>query len=140
LNEKKALPKRLTFGSTVMRAAAIVLLVVTLVSPASSQQEQAPPGELERVEKTLQYATDLKAKLAAMSAELDQFIAELSEQKGALQNKKPAPFGGIADAGPADAARPKAARCAAMTAKGERCTRPAVTGSRYCKQHQVAHQ
>jgi hypothetical protein len=122
-----------------MRVLAIVLLV-TLVRPGLCQQEQAPPGELERVEKTLQYATDLKAKLAAMSAELDQFITELSEQKGALQNKKPAPFGGIADAGPADAARPKAARCAAMTAKGERCTRAAVPGSRYCRQHQVAHQ
>ncbi|MGD0577690.1 MAG: hypothetical protein ABSC08_02055 [Bryobacteraceae bacterium] len=122
-----------------MRALAIVLLL-TLVHPASSQQAQAPPGELERVEKTLQYATDLKAKLAAMSAQLDQFIAELSEQKGALQNKKPAPFGGIADSGPADPAKPKAARCAAMTAKGERCTRPAVAGSRYCRQHQVARQ
>jgi len=122
-----------------MRVLAIILLV-TLVSPGLCQQEPAPPGELERVEKTLQYATDLKTKLAAMSAELDQFIAELSEQKGALQSKKPVLFGGIADAGPADAARPKAARCAAMTAKGERCTRPAVTGSRYCKQHQVAHQ
>ncbi len=126
-----------------MRAMAIILLL-TLVRPASSQQAQAPPGELERVEKTLQYATDLKAKLAAMSAEVDQFIAELSEQKGALQSKKPgpAPFGGIADTGgaAADPARPKAARCAAMTAKGERCTRPAVAGSRYCKQHQVARQ
>jgi len=122
-----------------MRALAIVLLLM-LARPASGQQAQAPPGELERVEKTLQYATDLKAKLAAMSAELDQFIAELSEHKGAIQNAKPAPFGGMADMGPADAARPKAARCAAMTAKGERCTRPAVAGSRYCKQHQVAHQ
>jgi hypothetical protein len=124
-----------------MRALAIVLLLM-LARPATGQQvqAQAPPGELERVEKTLQYATDLKVKLAAMSAELDQFIAELSEHKGAIQNAKPAPFGGLADTGPADAARPKAARCAAMTAKGERCTRPAVAGSRYCKQHQVAHQ
>ena len=124
-----------------MRAWAILLLL-TLVRPALSQQAQAPAGERERIEKTLQYATDLKAKLAAMSAELDQFIAELSEQKGALQNTKPAPFGGIADTGgsAADPARPKAARCAAMTAKGARCTRPAAAGSRYCKQHQVARQ
>ena len=125
-----------------MRVAPIVL-VGLLVCPVRAQQETPPPkapGELERVEKTLQYATGLKARLAAMEAEVDQLIAELSEQKGALQNAKPAPFGGIADSGPADPAKPKATRCAAITAKGERCTRPAAAGSRYCRQHQVAHQ
>jgi len=73
---------------------------------------------------------------------IDQLIAELSEQKGAIQNRKPAPFGGIGEVSgvSADPSRPKAARCGAMTAKGERCTRPAVPGSRYCRQHQTAHQ
>lgn len=124
-----------------MRLAA-VLLLLTLVCPAFAQQPEAKPvpGELERVDQTLQYATSLKAKLAAIEAELDQLIAALSEQKGAIEHAKPAPFGGIVDTGPADSARPKAARCAAITAKGERCTRPAVPGSRYCRQHQVAHQ
>ena len=122
-----------------MRALCIVLLL-TLVCPGQGQDPPKAPGELERVEKTLQYATALKARLAAMEAEVDQLIAELSEQKGAIQSAKPAPFGGIADSGPADPAKPKAARCAAITAKGERCTRSAAPGSRYCRQHQVAHQ
>jgi hypothetical protein len=124
-----------------MRAGTIALLL-TLVLPGLCQEPPPQvPGELERVEKTLQYATELKAKLAAMSAQLDEFIAQLSEQKGAIQGSKPAPFGGISNTGgPADPAKPKAARCAAITAKGERCTRPAMPGSRYCKQHQVAHQ
>lgn len=124
-----------------MRARAIVLLLTLVPAGLCQQPPPAAPGELERVEKTLQYATELKAKLAAMSAQLDEFIAQLSEQKGAIENSKPAAFGGIANTGgAADPAKPKAARCAAMTAKGERCTRPAVPGSRYCRQHQVAHQ
>jgi hypothetical protein len=95
------------------------------------------------VERTLQTLNDLKTKVAAISAQIDQLIAELSEQKGAIQNRKPAAFGGIVEVsggGSADPSKPKAARCGAITAKGERCTRPAVPGSRYCRQHQVAHQ
>ena len=99
-----------------MRAIAIFILLLFAV-PAFSQQAQTPPPELERVERTLQTLTDLKSKVAAIEAQIDQLIAELSEQS-----------------------KPKAARCAAMTAKGERCTRPSVAGSRYCRQHQMAHQ
>jgi hypothetical protein len=124
-----------------MRSVALILLFL-FATPAFPQQAQTPPAELERVEQTLQTLTDLKTKVAAIQAQIDQLIAELSEQKGAVQNRKPAAFGGIADvtAGPGDAAKPKAVRCAAMTSKGERCTRSTVPGSRYCRQHQVAHQ
>ncbi len=127
-----------------MRLVALILLFL-LAAPAFPQQEQAPPAELERVDQTLQTLAELKAKVAAISAEIDQLIAALSEQRGAIQNRKPAAFGGIgllgdSSAGPADVAKPKASRCAAITVKGDRCTRSAVAGSRYCRQHQVAHQ
>ncbi|MGB8260325.1 MAG: hypothetical protein WCE75_08235 [Terracidiphilus sp.] len=124
-----------------MRAIAISILLL-FAAPAFPQQAQTPPPELERVERTLQTLNDLKTKVAAISAQIDQLIAELSEQKGAIQNRKPAPFGGIGEVSgvSADPSRPKAVRCGAITSKGERCTRPAVPGSRYCRQHQVAHQ
>lgn len=124
-----------------MRAIATLVLLL-LATPSFPQQAQTPPPELERVERTLQTLADLKTKVAAIEAQIDQLIAELSEQKGAIQNRKPAAFGGIGDvgSGPADPAKPKAARCAAITAKGERCTRASVSGSRYCRQHQMAHQ
>lgn len=124
-----------------MRATAILVLLL-FAAPAFPQQSPAPAPELERVEHTLQALAELKAKVTAISTEIDQLIAELSEQKGAIQNRKPAAFGGIAEvsASPADPAKPKATRCAAMTAKGERCTRASVPGSRYCRQHQMAHQ
>jgi hypothetical protein len=125
-----------------MRSVALILLFL-FAAPAFPQQAQTPPAELERVEQTLQTLTDLKAKVVVIQSQIDQLIAELSEQKGAVQNRKPAAFGGIAEfsgAGPGDPARPKAVRCAAMTSKGERCTRSTVPGSRYCRQHQVAHQ
>jgi hypothetical protein len=124
-----------------MRATAILVLLLS-AAPAFPQQSQAPGPELERVEHTLQTLADLKTKVTAISAEIDQLIAELSEQKGAIQNRKPAAFGGIPELSPSpgDPAKPKATRCAAMTAKGERCTRAAIPAGRYCRQHQMAHQ
>jgi len=124
-----------------MRATAILILL-SIAAPAFPQQVQTPSPELERVERTLQTLADLKTKVAAIETQIDQLIAELSEQKGAIQNHKPAAFGGIGEvsAGPADPSKPKTARCGAITGKGERCTRPSVVGSRYCRQHQMAHQ
>jgi hypothetical protein len=103
---------------------------------------QTSPPQLERIEKTLQTLTELKAQVSAIQAAIDQLIAELSVEKGAVANAKPAAFGGVSEfsTNPADPARPKPVRCAAMTAKGERCSRAALPGSRYCKQHQTAHQ
>lgn len=124
-----------------MRLVALILLFLFYL-PAFPQQAQAPPAELERVEHSLQTLADLKTKVAAIEAQIDQLIAELSEQKGAIQNRKPVAFGGLSDAGagPADPAKPKSTRCAAITSKGDRCSRPSVPGSRYCRQHQLAHQ
>ena len=124
-----------------MRLVALFLLFLFAL-PAFPQQAQTPPAELERVERTLQTLADLKTKVAAIEAQIDQLVAELSEQKGAIQNHKPPAFGGIGDvtSGPADPAKPKATRCAAMTSKGERCTRASVAGKRYCRQHLLAHQ
>ena len=132
-----------------MRAAARRLLIVctlatVTLAPAQNQGPAAPKPELAQVEKTLQSLNELKAKVAAISTELDQLIAEMSELKGSLATTKgPPAFGGMDGGGSVLVAadgKPKMARCAAITAKGERCTRPAVPGSRYCKQHQVAHQ
>ena len=124
-----------------MRLVALILLVL-LCTPAFPQQAPAPAAELDRVERTLQTLADLKTKVAAIETQIDQLIAELSEQKGAIANRKPAAFGGMSDAGPgtADPAKPKAGRCAAITSKGDRCTRPSVAGGRYCRQHLLAHQ
>ena len=127
-----------------MRLVALILLFL-FAAPAFPQQEQAPPPELERVDQTLQALAELKTKVAAISAEIDQLIAGLSEQRGALQNRKPAAFGGIgligdASAAPTDRVKPKPSRCAAITVKGDRCTRSAAQGSRYCRQHLVARQ
>ncbi len=124
-----------------MRAVVLLMLVLFAIR-AFPRQGQAPSPELERVERALQALSDLKAKVAAIETQLDQMIAELSEQKGAAQNRKPAAFGGMGEvaASPADPSKPKSVRCGAMTAKGERCTRPSVPGSRYCRQHQMAHQ
>jgi uncharacterized small protein (DUF1192 family) len=99
-----------------------------------------PPGELERTAKTLQSLTELKTRVQEIEAEIDRLLKELSEQKGKLE-AQPAPQGkpwsNIADIQPDR--KPVAVRCAAITSKGARCTRPAVEGSRYCKQHQLAH-
>ena len=127
-----------------MRAIAIFVLL-QFAAPAFPQQSQTSAPEIERVERTLQTLADLKVKVAAIEAQIDQLIAELSEQKGAIQTRQPAAFGGIGgigevSSGPADRAKPKTARCGAITGKGERCTRPSVAGSRYCRQHQMAHQ
>ncbi len=125
-----------------MRAISILTLLLYAVPAFPQQQAQSPSPELDHVERTLQTLADLKTKVTAIEAQIDQLIAELSEQKGAIENRKPAAFGGInaGSSGPSDPAKPKAARCAAMTAKGERCTRPTVAGNRYCRQHQMAHQ
>ena len=120
----------------------LILMLCAWDSPGLAQPADAPNAELERVEKTLQALTELKAKLAASEAEVDRLIAELSEQKGAVQTKKPAAaFGGVLESGAsgAEGSKPKAMRCAAITGKGERCTRAAGAGSRYCKQHVLGH-
>lgn len=118
-----------------------VLCVMSCTLPA----QQAAPPELERVTKTLQTLNDLKVKVTALQQQLDDLIQELSIEKGVLANAKPAPFGGVSGVTTStsiasDPPKPKPARCAAITAKGVRCSRAAIPGSRYCMQHQTAHQ
>lgn len=83
----------------------------------------------------------LKERLAEVQRELDELVRTLSEQKGALAAQPPA-FGASSAAAFVDSPdKPKPAiRCAALTKDGARCTRAAVDGARYCKQHALARQ
>ena len=107
----------------------------------------APPaggcaGEAARIEALIGQLTELKSRLAEAEAQVDALLRTLSEQKGAVANppqfdalkQGPEPGGGEPDR------KPAVVRCAAITSSGKRCTRPAAPGSRYCRQHQLAHQ
>jgi hypothetical protein len=117
----------------------LVALVVLSVGAALAVA-QPPPPELERTERLIEELTGLKERVAAIQAELDRLLLDLREHKGALQNP-PAynaitQSSGAAAPASAPAAAKRAAQCAANTSKGDRCTRPAERGSRYCWQHQ----
>ncbi|MEJ5368069.1 MAG: hypothetical protein WHT08_07115 [Bryobacteraceae bacterium] len=114
---------------------------------ASLPLEPASPpggcaGEAARIETLIAQLTELKSRLAETEAQLDALLRTLSEQKGAVAN--PPRFDALQQpAEPAAGApdrKPAVVRCAAITASGNRCTRPAAPGSRYCRQHQLAHQ
>jgi len=117
---------------------AIVLLLFCALLPGG---QNANPGELERTEQLIQQLSALKAKVAAMEQELDAALKLLAEHKGSIQAGPPAynALQNIAADTPADT-RKATSRCAALTGKGARCSRPAIEGSRYCKQHQLANQ
>jgi hypothetical protein len=111
-----------------------LLLVVPLLIVAQSKISP----ELERTDQLIQQLTEMKAKVGAIESQLDTLLTALAEHRGTLVNPKSYnALENLQDA-PADA-RKATARCAALTSKGSRCTRPAVEGSRYCKQHQMAH-
>jgi hypothetical protein len=96
---------------------------------------------MERVDSMIEELTALKKQVGEVEARLDAILRALSEQRGALQ-AKPAAYNAITAAvadSPADK-KPVAVRCAAITSAGSRCSRAAVSGSRYCRQHQLAHQ
>ena len=112
----------------------VLLLVVPLLLVA--QQKVSP--ELERTDSMIQQLTELKAKVAAIETQIDGLLTALSEQRGALASSKTYnALEHVQDVQPD--AKKTAARCAAVTSKGDRCSRPAIEGSRYCKQHQLAH-
>ncbi len=78
-----------------------------------------------------------------MQERLETLLRQLSEQRGALQSRPS--FDALkpqALATPPDQPdrRPPVVRCAAITNSGKRCSRPAVAGSRYCRQHMLANQ
>jgi hypothetical protein len=98
------------------------------------------PAELDRIEKSIQSLTELKTRVQEIETEIDRLLTELSEQKGLLQARPSQPAKGWANIPDIEPDRkPVVGRCAAITSKGGRCTRPAVQGGRYCKQHQIAH-
>lgn len=100
-----------------------------------------PPPELERLDSLVAELVTLKSQTAAIEARIDVILRALSEQRGTLQSKPPA-FNALkmSEADPASDPRKPLVRCAALTSSGKRCTRAALDGSRYCKQHQLAHQ
>jgi hypothetical protein len=96
---------------------------------------------LERLDSLVAELVTLKAQTAAIEARIDVMLRALSEQRGALQSK-PQAFNAlrVTEADPGSDNKKPLVRCAALTSSGKRCTRAAGDGSRYCKQHQLAHQ
>lgn len=116
-----------------------MFLRLFLIAGLLCAQTAPPQGELERTEQIIQALGELKTKVAQIEAEIDVLLKALSEQKGALQNRPAYNALEHIDRPDAPAAKKAPVRCAAYTNKGERCTRPAVSGSRYCRQHQLAN-
>ena len=113
-----------------------LVVVLCLALPA---QQPKPNPELERIDDMIHQLTEMKAKVSAMETQLDSLLRALSEQKGALQ-QKPQSYNALAHVESTDPeGGPPKVRCAALTAQGKRCTRPAKTGSRYCGQHELVH-
>lgn len=116
----------------------VLLMTVTLCIPA-----QAPPPapEVERLDGLIEELTTLKGQVSQAETKIDALLRALSEQRGSLLTKptynalKVAPD----DGGPAESKKPLV-RCKALTSSGKRCTRAALDGNRYCKQHALAHQ
>jgi hypothetical protein len=117
----------------------LFLTAILLPLSASPQAAQTKP-EIERLNSLIEELTALKAQAAAIETRIDGILRALAEQRGALQQNPPA-YNALEHTSDADP-KPQAApvrRCAAITSSGKRCTRGAVEGSRYCKQHQLSH-
>lgn len=128
-----------------MRLALVLLLLASAAAPAGEPPSPPPAaaGEAERISALIDELAQLKAQVAAVEERLESLLRQLSEQRGALQNR-PA-FDALrqqASAAPPDQPdrKPPVVRCAAITNSGKRCSRPAVPGSRYCRQHMLANQ
>lgn len=126
------------------RGLIVALLAGRLTGGAPAAPPPASPcaGEADRITALIEELTQVKAQLADAEARLERLMRALSEQRGALQNRPAFDALQQPSAAPADTAdrKPPTVRCAALTNSGNRCTRPAVPGSRYCRQHQLAHQ
>lgn len=119
-------------------------LLLAAAACAAEPPPAAPaPGEAERVSALIEELAQLKAQVSAVQERLETLLRQLSEQRGALQNRpaydalKPQ---ATAPAPDQPDRKPPVVRCAAITNSGKRCSRPAAPGSRYCRQHMLAHQ
>lgn len=128
-----------------MRLVLLFLLLAAAAVCAGDPPSPPPaaPGEAERISALIEELAQLKAQVSAVQERLETLLRQLSEQRGALQNR-PA-FDALkqqASAAPPDQPdrKPPVVRCAAITNSGKRCSRPAVPGSRYCRQHMLANQ
>jgi hypothetical protein len=116
----------------------VLLLTVGLCMPA---QPPPPAPEVERLESLIDELTALKSQVSQTEVKIDGLLRALCEQRGSLLSKpsynalKLAPD----DGGPAEVKKPLV-RCKALTSSGKRCTRSAMDGQKYCKQHALAHQ
>jgi hypothetical protein len=117
-------------------------LLMALILPLAlwGQQPQSKP-ELERLNGLIEELTALKAQAAAIETRIDTILRALAEQRGALQQNPPV-YNALNHLSDEPDPKPQAApvrRCAAITSSGKRCTRGALEGSRYCRQHQLSH-
>jgi hypothetical protein len=112
-----------------------------LLTAGTAVSEEKPPTELERTEQLIEKLNELRGKASTLENEIDNVLKALIEQRGSLQNPKTYnALEHVQAEGDAPDAKKPAVRCAAVTAKGDRCTRAAVPGTRYCKQHELAKQ
>lgn len=128
-----------------MRFALLFVLLVAAAVRAGDPPSPPPsaPGEAERLSALIEELAQLKAQVSAVQERLETLLRQLSEQRGALQNRPAfdALKQQVSAALPDQPDRkPPVVRCAAITNSGKRCSRPAVPGSRYCRQHMLANQ
>lgn len=119
-------------------AACLFILLPVFGDPPAAVSE-----ELQFTERTLAELQSLKSDVQSLQSGLDTLITALSERRGQLRNAKPVPFGGVtpvSNVPDRPDSKPSTVRCAALTKEGTRCTRPALPGQRYCKQHALAKQ
>ncbi len=121
----------------------IALLLCLACVAVGGEPPAARNPELERLNALIEELAALKAQATALETKIDVLLRAMSEQRGALQ-AKPASYDALkatvaAVDSPADP-KPAVVRCAAITSSGKRCTRAAMEGSRYCKQHALARQ
>ncbi|MCS7042048.1 MAG: hypothetical protein N2036_05790 [Bryobacteraceae bacterium] len=127
-----------------LRLACGFLLLIAAARATEPPTSAAPvPGEAERINALIEELTQLKAQVAAVEERLETLLRSLSEQRGALQNRPAFDVlkqQTLQTAPDVPDRKPPVVRCAAITNSGKRCSRAAVPGSRYCRQHQLANQ
>ena len=119
-----------------------LVLVLLSIRALADPPAASAPAEAERINTLIEELTQLKAQVAAVESRLEALLRALAEQRGALQNRPTYDALKQQTESTPDAPdrKPPVVRCAAITNSGKRCSRAALPGSRYCRQHQLAHQ